>query len=123
MDRLVFLFRAGWGLSLASASAACASKSSMSSDEVDEGRDLCCSMGDVYLLDRGREGIVRHRDAEAALHGVGGSRHFVRRRGRHRHGLGDEATVGTPSEEGTVKISSELGTENAMLSRRCTSCG
>ena len=30
-------------------------------------------------------------------------------------GCGDEATLGTPSDDGTVKISSELGTENAML--------
>ena len=122
VDHLAFLFRASWSLSLASASAACAPRGPMSSDEDDEGRPLLLHGRRVDLLDRAGEGVVRHRDVEAALYGVGGSRHFVRRPRNTATGSGDEATVGTPPGEGTVEISSELGTENAMLLGGCTSC-
>ena len=49
-DRLAFLFCASWGVSLASAMAACAPRSSMSSDGDEEGRDLAGLMDDESMF-------------------------------------------------------------------------
>ena len=91
----------------------------MSSDENDERRDLCCSMDDEStcstVAGKGLSDTAISKppctvQAAAAI-SCEDVEHTVT-------GEGDEATVGTLSEECMVNISSELRAGNAMLPRK-----